>query len=298
VSARDARVSQRFSRKKSFPETAVRIWVVTLILLSVVVSTGCGGGGQGAPSNNPLSGNWQITLERHVNPVPPLIFTGFMLEDNNSFTGSLILGSNCQGVGPVTGTLSGTNVSLTINEFGEEISLQGTSSPMAGEFSNLAGGCTAYANTGTWSAAQVQPLTGSFHGTFTSTLNNPTLNVTGTLTQGPNTGLSTATLSGAIQTTGPPSFCSYLPPAAISGLISGTTVALGLYGQNGIEITQLGQIGQINNPQVVASPGVCATGSSCLLVTADGKSLTGNYTLPETSAACFPDRGTLQITFP
>jgi len=284
----------------------VRLLSVSLMLGMLAATVACGSG-QSAPQSGALSGNWQITLERHVNPLPPLIFTGFMLQSGNSITGSLILGSNCPGIGPVSGTLDSNNVSLIIDESGEDISLNGTipsgTAPMTGEFSNLAGGCTAYANTGTWSGVQVSPLAGSFHGTFTSSKTKLSFNVAGTLAQGPNTGGSTASITGNIQATGGNGFCSYLSQATISGLVSGTTVALNLYGPDGAEITQIGQVGQINNTLVFPSPGVCGPPSNsptegCLLVSADGKSLTGNYSFPAISSSCVGDQGTLQISLP
>ena len=291
----------------------MRLPWVSLMLGILSATAACGGSGGSATSapSGSLSGNWQISLARHVNPVPPLIYTGFLVESGDSISGNLLFYfptsplTNCSGLVPITGTVDGTNLSMTINEFGEEVSLQGTPSPMGGEFSNVAGGCTAFANTGTWSAIQVAPLAGSFHGTFTSTAGNGTINVTGTLAQGPNTGAGTASLSGTLAATGP-SFCSYLSSATITGLVSGTTVELGLYGPNGDEITQIGQVGQINNTNVVPSPGVCSVaspqsginGNPCLLVTPDGTSMTGNYYFPSPAPSCLADQGTVSLTFP
>jgi|SRR5271166_2855510 len=285
----------------SFWEKAVRLRAVSLVLVLLIGNTACGGGKASAPANGALSGNWQISLVQPPSPAP-LIYTGFMLNEGNSVAGNLILGSpQCQGVGPVTGTVDGAgNVSLNINEFGQEISLTGTSQPFAGSFSYSAGDCTASAESGTWSAVPVQPLTGSFQGTFTSALTKAVLPVTGTLTQGPNTGNGTASITGTIQSTGN-TFCQYISQATISGLISGTTVALNLYGPNGEQITQLGQLGKLNDVQVVSSPGVCGTpGNSpvqdCLLVTPDAKSISGNYLFPTISNACQEDWGTVQFT--
>lgn len=240
------------------------------------------------PQGGPLSGNWQIALRRHVLPVPPLIFSGFLVQSGNSVTGAVSLGSLCSGVGTITGTVSGNNVTLTINEFGEEISLQGSvptvSTPMTGQFSNLAGGCTAYANTGTWSAVQIAPITGSFHGTFTSSANvgNGPINVTGNLDQGPNTGTSTATLTGAITASTSTNFCSYLSSATITGLISGNALLLDLYGPNGAQIAQFGNLGM--NPTVKVTP--------------EGTSISGTYVFPSISSSCQGDQGAFQLTFP
>src|SRR5579885_1124514 len=155
-------------------EKTLKALAGVMLLGALLASVSCGSSGQSSltSQSGPLSGNWQISLQRHVLPNPALVFSGFLVQSGNNVSGAVSLGSNCLGVGPVSGTVDSQNVTLTINEFGEDISLQGTvatgSSPMGGEFSNLAGGCTAYANTGTWSAIQVAPIAGSFLGTFTS----------------------------------------------------------------------------------------------------------------------------------
>jgi hypothetical protein len=272
-------------------------------LLSILIATMACGGGASSPASNsgPLSGNWQIALIRHAVPTQPLTYTGFLTQSGSSVAGNLILGSGyigsgCSGVGPVTGVVNGQNVSITIDQFGEDVSLAGNlpssnAVPMNGEFSWLPGGCNAFPGTGTFSGFQVTPINGSFHGTFTSTLpppNNGTINVTGTLTQGPNTGASSATLTGSISVVGSPHFCDYLSTATITGLISGTSVSLSLYGPNGSLITQIGQIGQIGNPQV----------ANQVMVTADATALSGPYTFPAISSTCSQDQGMFQITFP
>jgi hypothetical protein len=279
----------------------VRGFFAGFLLGTLIVATGCGGGGAPASSSGPLSGNWQLTLSRHAVPTEPMTYTGFLTQSGDSVSGSLILGTGfvlnpgCSGVGPVSGTVNGQNVSLAINQFGEEASLAGTlpssSAPMNGEFSFLAGGCNAFPATGTWTAIQVMPINGSFHGTFTSTLpppNNGTVNVAGTLAQGPNTGASTAPLAGSISVVGAPHFCSYLSTATITGLVSGTSVSLNLYGPDGSLITQIGQLGQIGNPQVTTQT----------TVTANAGAISGPYTFSAISTACAADQGMFQITFP
>lgn len=254
----------------------------------LALTLACGGGSKAASPNGPLSGNWQISLNRHVEPNPALVFSGFLIQSGNSVSGTVSLGSNCLGVGPITGTVNDQNVALTINEFGEEISLQGSmptaTQPMAGEFSNLAGGCTAYTNTGTWTAIQIAPIAGAFHGSFVSSpaIGNGTVDVTGTINQGPNTGNSNASLSGNINATSSAQFCSYLSSATITGLISGTAVVLNLYGPNGAEIAQIGNLS--STPAVTVTP--------------DGTSITGMYVFPATSTGCTGDEGTFQLTFP
>lgn len=287
---------------------------LVLVIGVLAASLSCGGGsGKSAASQGggSLSGNWLITLTRHANPDVPLYYTGFLVQSGNAVTGSLILGTgevgtNCNGVGPITGTVSGQNVSFTINEFGQEWSLTGSlpsgNTPMGGQFSTLAGGCTNFANTGTWTATPIAPVSGNFHGEFVSVSGNGTLEVTGTLTQGANMGLSTAMLNGTIVATGAPHFCSYLPPSTldpvtqvpisntITGVISGTTLSLSLFRPDGSQIAQIGQIGVLNNspapPLVTVSP--------------DGTTITGqSYTFAAISStdSCPGDSGTMTLVF-
>jgi len=267
-----------------------------LLFTTLLAAISCGGGAITSQQSGTLSGNWEIQLFRHVSPTPPLVYTGFLVQSGNNITGSVMFnlsaqGSGvCAGAGAVSGTLDQQNLSLTINEQGQEVNLSGalpasgSSLALSGQFSNLAGGCTNYANTGTWTATNIASVAGSFHGTFTSTNvpSNGAFQVTGTMNQGPNTGGDTATLSGNIVASGSPAFCSYLSSATVSGLISGTSVLINLYGPDGVQITQLGQIG----------------GSSTVTITPDAASITGTYIFPSISNSCIGDQGTFQLTFP
>jgi hypothetical protein len=260
-----------------FPGETLRLSSISLLLIVLLANAACGGGGTVSPSGSSLSGNWEISLQRHVLPDSPLIYSGFLQQSGGAITGSVILGSNCSGVGPITGTLDGQKLALTINEFGQEVSLTGappsSATSMGGEFSTLAGGCTPFPNTGTWSAIRVPPLAGAFHGTFKSS--SDTIEVGGTLSQGPNTGNSNATITGTLNATGAARFCSYLTMSAVAGVISGTTLALNLYGPDGMLISQI--------------PGS---------ITPDASSFTGTFAFQSISKSCLGDQGTVQLTFP
>lgn len=265
-------------------EKVVRICAAAFLSYISVTVLGCGSGTNTptAPPT-PLSGNWQITLLRVANPVP-LTYTGFLQQTGGAITGALILGDGCAGVGSVNGTLNGQDLQLDVNEFGQDLTLtgtlpsNGTAAGLSGQFSTLTGGCS-YASTGSWSAVLIKPLTGSFHGTLTSqaTPSNGTLDVTGTLTQGPNIGSSNATLSGSMTTTSVPPFCSYVPTASITGVISGTAVILNFFGPDG---------SQLNTIPINAT------------ITTNGGSLTADYAFQSMSKACPGDTGTLQLSFP
>ena len=259
----------------------MRLGAAILISCSIALLA-CGGGGGGGAANGALTGNWEITLQRHGLP-EPLTYTGFLIQNGSSITGSVILGDACSGVGPVTGTVNGQNLTLDINEFGQDLSLIGNmtagSAPIGGQFSTAAGACTTFdTSTGTWSAVPVTPLNGSFTGVLSSTADTglPPVNVTGTLTQGPNTGASNAILSGTITaTSAASSFCSYLTTATLTGTISGEVVTLNLYGPDGSLISQI----------------------SAATITPDGASLSGEYAFQQISKSCTGDSGTLQLTF-
>lgn len=263
---------------------------ITMISLLILTSASCGDNKPTAPTT--FTGNWEITLNRHLNPVP-LIYAGFLLQSGNSISGSVVLGDGCQGVGSVSGTITGQTFQLNINEFGQVINLSGSlpsgNGPVNGQFSTLPGACTEFASTGSWSAAQIRSLTGTFHGTFVSTNSNaitPTMNVTGIVAQGPNTGASSATLSGTLTAGSYVAPCAYLTNATITGTISGTTVVWNLFAPNG---TPMGRI---------PLPGGLPGGPPAATISIDGSSLTGSYQFQPISSTCGGDQGSVQLTFP
>ena len=107
-----------------FGRTAVRFPGCLLILLLLTFSLACGNSKNSATTSGMLTGNWEITLNRHASTIP-LTFSGFMVQSGNAVTGSMVLGDGCKGVGPVNGTLDSQKLSLTINEFGQDLSLEG-----------------------------------------------------------------------------------------------------------------------------------------------------------------------------
>ena len=255
-------------------------WRSATLLVCLTATVACGGGGK-SEADGPMTGNWQITLQPH-GVYAHFIYSGFLTQNGSSVSGAVILGGGCLGVGPVTGTASGENLSLNINEFGQDVSLVGSlpsgNGPVGGQYSTANGACTSpYSSTGTWTAVRIPPLNGALTGVFTSSstqIHVPPINVTGTLTQGPNTGASTATLSGTMTATSTGSqFCSYLSTATINGVVSGETATLNLYGPNGELITA-----------IPAS------------VSPDGSSLSGTYGFLGISSNCTGDGGTVTLT--
>jgi len=254
-------------------ERALKLFNLALLLSLLAATLSCGSDSQPASTASTISGNWQFTLVRH-NSTEQWTFSGFLLQSGNAITGSVILNAaGCQGVGPVTGTFDGQNLQITVSAFGQDFSLSNTSGTsqgdsMSGQFTDTAGGCISFSSAGVWTAVRIPALSGNFSGSFVSP-GATTINVTGTLIQGQNVGASTATLSGTISATGSPSFCSYIGNSTVTGLISGTSVTLTLFGPDG------SQIGQIPGP-----------GSPPATVAADAKTLTGGFNFPAISSSC------------
>ncbi len=266
--------------------------MATLLLSVLITVAGCGGGSNSTSATSSISGNWQLSMVRH-NSTEAWTFSGFLLQSGSSVTGSFILGAGvgCQGgAGQVSGTFDGKTLQLTIGSFGQDFSLTGgmasgtsTTPSLQGQFSTLSGACLGFSSTGTWSAVLIKPLTTSFHASFVPAGVNPVpITATGTLTQGANVGASNATLLGTIAPTGSQQFCSYIATGtSITGTISGTSVVLNFYAPDGSQIGQL--------PAFGFPPATLA---------ANGKSLTGDYSLQGNSAACPGNNGAVTLTFP
>jgi hypothetical protein len=269
-----------------------KVAFATILILAVLSSASCGDSTNVPPQTTSLSGNWLITLDRHANPAA-LTYSGFLVQSGNSVNGSVVLGDGCQGVGPVTGNVDGQNFQLKISEFGQDISLTGVlpigNAPLSGQFSTLAGGCTQFASTGTFSAVQVAPLSGTFHGTLLSanpTSITPSLEVTGIIFQGPNTGDSNATLTGTVSAGSYVAPCAYLTNATIVGTVSGTNVVWSLAGPNGAPMGH------------IPLPGGLPGGPPNATISPDGTSLTGSYDFQPMSSTCLGDQGSVQLSFP
>jgi hypothetical protein len=189
----------------------------------------------------PLAGNWQMSLQPSESTLNPRSQAGFLQQNGNAVTGSLLLTDvPCSGIGNVTGTISGADVALVISPTGLMVNLNGTlassSNSMSGDYTILSTGCSA-ANTapqtGTWTANLVPPFSGNFTGTFVDG-SGITYPVSGQLTQGSNSGSSTAPITGTLSITG---YC--FSSANITGLVGGTSVVLNLVDPSGNQIGEM-----------------------------------------------------------
>jgi hypothetical protein len=107
---------------------------------------------------------------------------------------------------------------------------------------------------GAWSATLVPPLTGGFQGFFHSTLGstvNQNIPVSGTFTQGPNTGAASATVTGTLLFQDPLTLLNdyaCLSTASVNGTISGNSVLLQIFAPDGTPVGQIGQTPESSNP--------------------------------------------------
>ena len=150
-----------------------------------------------------------------------------------------------------TQTITLTNGELTTDSAGNPVIQGGTYGLTAG-YATVNGqlvSCGSAQDGGTWSATLVPPVTGSFQGFFHSTASgtgfpNQDFALSGTLTQGPNMGTSSATVTGTLVFQDPVSLLNDYPcltTASVNGTISGNTVLLQIYGTNGADVGQIGQ---------------------------------------------------------
>lgn len=253
-----------------------------LWLVCVLMTCACGGGGQSNSANasGMLSGNWQMTLTPTTEPSPGTsniqTESGFLLQSGNSVAGNIVLqgATVCPGLGAASGTVSSSTVALTVNQVAQTVTLTGVptsdGSSMAGQYSIFASGCGA-SNFGTFTATQVKPLNGSFQATFTSgEFIGQIYTFNGSLTQGPNSGMSYATLSGTMTSKNAPCINKF----SIAGEVSGISVVFNFLASDG-----------------------SSQGSYRGTTTTDGTTLTGTYDFLAQSNGCYGDAGGVSITF-
>lgn len=252
---REARSLRQGTRMKGLP---------LLLLLGTMMLLACGGGSSNGGSQVPLtlSGNWQFTMSPQVDQNNKVLFLGglqggFLLQNNGSATGSaeyavsfpgLLVPCNA-GSAAVTGTISGQHVKLTAVAGTQTFTLTGVlslyGSTMAGTYTSTAGTAPDGSACGSaepppgqnisglqWSAALVPPITGTIlNGSLLSMggaagLSTEYFPVLGQLTQGQNTGASSAPVTGTLNVTDYPCFDA----ASVYGQISGNSVTLQIVG--------------------------------------------------------------------
>jgi hypothetical protein len=137
-----------------------------LVLVTVFVFLiGCGGGSSGGSQSQQatpvnIAGDWQITAKSTVFGFSATV-TGFVNQSGGTISGQLaISGSPCAVSATMAGTVSGTAVTIQIDENGQPVTLSGTASvdgnSASGTYTATTGGCL-NGDTGTWTATRVPP---------------------------------------------------------------------------------------------------------------------------------------------
>jgi hypothetical protein len=250
-----------------------------LLLAGVGVLSACGNTSKSATDDGILSGNWQFQLTTDgsfgslVSPnclpaqgsaFAPLCMSGFLKQNDGAVSGQLQYaitlpsqpGSYCNGgSATLTGSVSGQDVTLTALAGPETLTLKGTlsqdGSTMMGTYTSQSQGCGNAQTGSAWVATSIHSVSGPVQGRFHSTgkgsdtaLANQDIPVTGLLVQGPNTGSSSASVTGTLN------FQDYpcLATASVNGQISGESMILQLMALNGVLVGQIGAPAGFLNP--------------------------------------------------
>lgn len=225
---------------------SLRLQILFCLILPILL-TGCGSGNSntGSTSSGAISGNWQMSLQPSIPKSRPTAQSGFLVENNGVLTGGMAVQNlACPGVGNVSGSVSGSNLTFSVTPAGLDLEFTGSmtkTGTMGGNYTILSTGCTGNFTApqdGIWTANQVSPMNINIQGLFTSSHQNltpGTFNIAGKLAQGSSTGESTTSLAGTLSATG---YC-FFTTTSVTGTISGTSVVVNLVGSDG---TQIGQI--------------------------------------------------------
>lgn len=222
-------------------------------LICVGMWAACGGKSSSSstttPGNGALSGNWQVALT-NTSGKSPTVSTenGFLVQTGKQVSGNLTFRSkNCTGTGAVSGITDGATVAFTVNQPGLGINLtgdlgiasvDGTGAPtctaggassgkscLSGNYVLLASGCGS-SESGTWTAYEIPPLSGTMSGTLIQNNTGVTSPASITLQQGPNQGGSSATVTGTLTAGSGASAC--IASGSVTGQVSGNAVILGI----------------------------------------------------------------------
>lgn len=126
---------------------------LSAIAVAVLFLAGCG-----SSSHPNMTGNWTFVVTSTAfggsgTGVVALTQSGSSISGTLNFSG----GTPCAASPSLTGTVSGTNLSLQLNENGQTVSLTGTAnssfSAASGDYTAPAGGCT-NGDFGTWTATK------------------------------------------------------------------------------------------------------------------------------------------------
>ena len=292
-SQRDAILSDIRCHRSGQLQTRQSKLGVLVLWAGLSLLSACGSARTSSPTQaaGTLAGNWQFTMSPPAdNSFSGGMQGGFLLQRNGSITGqaaySVFLPAQAggsptlcsSGSAMVTGAVQGQGFTLAALAGAQAFTLTGTLSSdgttMAGTYNSTDGQGCGTAQTGLqWTASFVPSLTGAIQGNFHSSLNpslrNQNFLVSGSLTQGPNIGASSATVEGTLM------FQNYpcLSSAEVTGEISGNTAILQIFAPNGLNVGQIGAPVGFSNPFPViidgsgGSTGVVLRGTNAYAVT-------------------------------
>src|ERR1700719_3385395 len=121
---------------------------IAFLLAMSLFMCACGSSHTQLPSSASISGNWQMSLQESNNSTAPKTQSGFLLQNGGAVTGGVVfIDIPCSGIGSVSGTVTGSTVSLTVNPTGTIVNLSGTvgsdQASMSGDYTILSTACTA-----------------------------------------------------------------------------------------------------------------------------------------------------------
>jgi len=255
-------------------------WAVLLTCLAANV--GCGDAHLPFDQGT-ATGNWQVKFVADGTG-SQRTGGGFLGQVGPNITGAFVLAGSCAGNGNVSGSIDRQDVTLSLSQIGQKLSLLGTISQdnktMSGTYGSAVNSCVTVPETGSWTATQVQAVNGAFSATFLSSQGLGTAHLAGTLTQQPKpNGGTLANLNGPLASSDSP--CVVLASGtqlALQGTITGTEVSF-----------QIFDLASSNGP----------LGNFSGTVSLDGKTITvPDYTFvfPGSTAVC--DAGSGTVTLP
>jgi hypothetical protein len=284
----------------------VKYLCISMLIAGLLALAGCGGS---QPKGGAFAGNWQFTMAAPSDKsFMGGIQSGFLQQNGNALSGTVVYSIGAapstvntatacnSGPAQITGTVNGSNVVLTVNAGGQTFTLAGTLSAdgttMMGTYTSTAGPLTPVGATGMqscgsaqsglqWSALSVPPLNGAVSGNFHDN-GGQDFPVTGFLTQGPNVGASSATVTGTLTFQGNTCLGSAAhQTVSLNGTISGKYVVLQMFTDKGVNIGYMGQ--SVGLVAAESANGESANGAVAPVVFENVAS--GGYVLHNTSTA-------------
>ena len=140
-------------RSRQTERNAKMKWTAGVVALALFMA-GCGGNNKQTSS---LTGNWQLTAHSTVFGLT-VTGSGALSQLGNSVAGQVSLsGTPCATTAAVSGSVSGTTVTLQLQEGSQAVNFTGAANSgftsISGSYTAPSGGCT-NGDSGTWSATK------------------------------------------------------------------------------------------------------------------------------------------------